>query len=338
MSDGGKSETFLALRVADGEHGGFNQTVVERRLDELPAGELLVEVDYSSLNYKDALSAQGNRGVTRSYPHTPGVDAAGRVLVDSSGSFQPGDPVLVCGYDLGMNTDGGLAQRIRVPSAWACRCPAGLSLREAMIYGTAGFTAALCLEKLQLLGAQPGDGEVAVTGASGGVGSFSIALLHYLGFSVVALTGKLEHSEKLAALGARRVIDRDTLQELVRKPLAKPQWAHAIDSIGGDYLFSVIKSIQYGGSVAACGLAAAAEFAGNVFPFILRNVNLLGVDSVELPRSQKQRVWDKLAGEWKLPGLDTMAEEISLAQTPEYLTRLYNGHAIGRYLVNLNAT
>lgn len=329
------SEQFLALRVAEIGKGEFTGEISERTVGQLPAGELLVDVHYSSLNYKDALSAQGNRAVTREYPHTPGIDAAGTVLADASGRFQAGDPVIVCGYDLGMNTDGGLAQRVRVPAAWACRCPAGLSLRQAMVYGTAGFTAALCIEKLQRMAAAPGDGDVAVTGASGGVGSFSIALLHHLGFTVAALTGKLEHTEMLVRLGARQVIDRDTLQEVVNKPLAKPRWAHAIDSVGGDYLFSVLKSIRYGGSVAACGLAASAALSGNVFPFILRNVNLLGVDSVELPLAQKQRVWERLAGEWKLPQLESMAEEISLAQTPEYLTRIYNGHAVGRYLVSL---
>ncbi len=337
MAEPNTSEAFLALRVLESERGVFSRKVVTRHMGELPAGELTVEVQYSSLNYKDALSAHGHRGVTKQYPHTPGVDAAGIVIADHSGRFKPGDSVLVCGYDLGMNTDGGLAQRIRVPAAWACACPASLSLFEAMAYGSAGFTAALCIEKLQTMGAVPEAGDVAVTGASGGVGSFSVALLKHLGFPVVAFTGKLENSEQLVSLGAHQVIDRDTLSELVNEPLANEQWAQGIDCVGGNYLFGLLKSIRYGGSVAACGLTGGAEFSANVYPFILRNVNLLGVDCVLLPIEKKQHLWQKLAGEWKLPGLENMVEEISLYQAPEYLTRLYNGHALGRYVVNLAA-
>ncbi len=327
--------SFKALLVQEMPEGQFEQQVVQRTLDDLPKGDLLVDVHYSSLNYKDALSAHGNRGVTRNYPHVPGVDAAGVVLDDASGGFQPGDLVLVCGYDLGMNTSGALSQRIRVPAEWACPCPQGLTLKEAMIYGTAGFTAALCIEKLERMGASPDQGTVAVTGATGGVGCFSIAMLHKLGYEVAALTGKLEESEFLANLGARQVIDRDTLNEIASRPLGKPQWAYAVDAIGGDYLFNLIKSIKPEGAVAACGLAAAATFDANVFPFILRGVSLLGVDSVELPIEKKSAVWESLATRLKLANLESMAEAISLEQTPEYLTRIYNGHAIGRYLVTI---
>lgn len=335
MSITASTDNFKALLVEEIAEGEFQQKVVERKLADLPDGSLLVEVHYSSLNYKDALSAHGNRGVTRNYPHVPGVDAAGMVVEDSSGKFQPGDRVLVCGYDLGMNTSGALSQKIRVSSDWACLCPEGLTLREAMVYGTAGFTAALCIEKLERIGAQPQHGGVAVTGATGGVGCFSVAMLNKLGYQVAAFTGKLEESEFLAGLGASQVIDRDTLNEISSRPMGKPQWAYGIDAVGGDFLFNLIKSIKPEGAVAACGLAASATFNANVFPFILRGVSLLGVDSVELPIERKAQVWESLAERFKLPKLDLMAEEISLEQTPEYLTRVYNGHAIGRYVVNV---
>lgn len=329
------SESFKALWVTESEAEAFAQTIVTRQLDDLPDYPLLIKVEYSSLNYKDALSAQGNRGVTRDYPHTPGIDAAGTVVGDSSGTFKAGDDVIVTGYDLGMNTPGGLAQYIRVPAEWAVVRPAGLTARESMIYGTAGITAALCVNKLLQAGAKPADGDVAVTGATGGVGTMAIAMLSKLGFSVAAITGKLEANETLASLGASKVIDRATLDDLAAKPMAKPQWAHAIDCLGGDYLFTLVKSLHYGGSVAACGLASAPNFKANVFPFILRNVNLLGVDSVELPISVKAQVWQQLATTLKLEPLGAMAQELTLEEVPQYLDQIFNGHALGRYVVKL---
>lgn len=326
---------FKALRVEETANGEFEKSIVERCQNDLPEGELTVRVHYSSLNFKDALSAHGNRGVTRKFPHTPGIDAAGEVIEDASGTFKAGDKVIVTGYDLGMNTDGGLAEYIRIPASWAVTLPEGLSMRESMILGTAGLTAALCVQKLLSAGAKPEDGDVIVTGSTGGVGTIAIALLAKLGFSVTAATGKLEASQRLNDLGANCVIERDSLNEFGSKPMVKPQWAHAVDTLGGDYMFNVIKALQYGGSLAACGLASAADFKGNVFPFILRNVNLLGVDSVELPLSAKADVWQKFASEFKLEGLGAMAEEISLEQVPQYLERIFNGNALGRYLVNL---
>lgn len=327
-------EHFQALRVVEENPGNFQSRVEQMTLDTLPEGELLVEVHYSSLNYKDALSASGNRGVTRAYPHTPGIDASGRVLSDKTGRFQSGDEVVVTGYDLGMNTAGGLGQLISIPSDWAVPLPKGLSLREVMIFGTAGLTAALCIQKLQAAGAKPDDGVVAVTGATGGVGTMAVAMLAQQGFQVAAITGKLEASSHLAELGATSVIDRASLDEEFSKPMSKPRWAHGIDTLGGDYLFTLIKSLHYGGSVAACGLAANADFQGNVFPFILRGNNLLGVDSVELPLVDKAKAWGLLA-ENKLPNLGAMAEQISLKQVPQYLDQLLNGQAMGRYVVAL---
>ncbi len=329
------SDVYRALRVEELEGGVFQQSIVEIPIEELPQGEVLIRVDYSSLNFKDALSAHGNRGVTRSFPHTPGIDAAGEVVSDDSGTFASGQSVIVTGYDLGMNTSGGLAEYIRVPASWVVACPEGLTTREAMIYGTAGLTAALCISKLLLNGATPDDGTVIVTGATGGVGSLAISMLSQKGFTVAAVSGKPEAHDALIALGASEVVDRASLDELAAKPMAKPQWAHGIDCLGGDYLFTVLKSIHYGGSVAACGLASSADLKGNVYPFIIRNVNLLGIDSVECALNVKDAVWGVLAKELKLPNIEDLATELSLPQVPEYLDKIFEGKARGRYLVKL---
>lgn len=329
------SDVFKALWVEKKDDNSFSQSVIERKVDSLPDHPLQVQVHYSSLNFKDALSAFGKPGVTRDYPHTPGIDVGGTVIEDKSGRFQAGDEVIVSGYDLGMNTSGGLAERIHVPSDWAVALPTGLSLRETMIIGTAGFTAALCVQKLLRMGAEPDQGPVLVSGASGGVGSFSIAILAKLGFTVTALSGKPDFKAHLQSLGAADVIDRTALSEDNPKPLAKPTWAHAVDCVGGAVLSNILKSLQYGGSVAACGLALSPAFNTTVLPFILRNVNLLGVDCVELPLAQKQANWERVASEFKLDNLDNMAEEIRLEQTPEYLQRFLAGEVRGRYLVNL---
>ena len=332
MSD----NTFRAMLVEEVAAGKYDQVIVERPAAQLPDYPVSIAVTHSSLNYKDALSAFGNRAVTREYPHTPGIDAAGTVVTDASGTFKPGDSVLVTGYDLGMNTSGGLAERIAVPAEWVARLPDGLTAREAMVLGTAGLTAALCVEKLLEAGARPEDGEVLVTGATGGVGSIAVALLGKLGFRVAAVTGKLESAEFLTGLGAWKVLDRETLAPFADKAIAKPLWAWAVDSVGGETLFNVIKCLKYGGGVAACGMASGAQFQANVFPFILRGISLLGVDSVELPLEKKAEVWTKLAGDWYIGDqLQKIAEDISLEQAPEFLARLHRGHGIGRYVVDM---
>lgn len=327
---------YKALWVTKTDAGTFEQTIADRPVADLPDGELLVRVHYSSLNYKDMISATGRPGVTRNYPHQPGIDAAGIVEESHHPSFHPGDEVIVCGYDLGMNTAGGLGQYIRVPAGWAVPMPSGLSAREAMIYGTAGFTAALCIEKLLQMGAVPESGDVAVTGATGGVGTFAIALLAKLGFSVAAVTGKIESATHLHALGAHQIVDRSLLLEQ-KRPMEKPRFAHGVDSLGGDYLANLLKLIDYSGSVAACGLASSFDLHTTVLPFILRNVNLLGVDCVEQPIERKAKNWQKLGSDWKLDNLEEMAEEISLEQVPECLDRMARGQVVGRYLVRLDS-
>ncbi len=324
--------TYRALWVT--EEPQFQQKVVERNLDDLPAGEVLVRVHYSSLNYKDALSATGNKAVTKSYPHTPGIDAAGVVEHSEVEGFAPGDEVIVTGYDLGMDTHGGLAEYIRVPASWLIKRPSGLSLREAMILGTAGFTAGLCVYKLLRAGLQTSDGDVLVTGATGGVGSVAVKLLSQLGYRVVAATGKAEQAAFLQQLGAAEVIDRKELSQGTERPMLKPRWAGAVDTVGGDILFNVVKSLNYGGSVACCGLTAGTDYAGNVFPFILRGVNLLGVDSVELPLVAKASMWDMLSLQWKMD-LEQLVEEISLEQTPQAIVQILAGQQKGRVLVNM---
>jgi len=326
---------FQALWVTEGAHGAYKQDVVTRAVADLPEGEVLIRVRYSSLNYKDALSAIGNRGVTRRYPHTPGIDAAGVVEASSAAEFAVGDEVIVTGYDLGMNTAGGFGQYIRVPAAWVIRRPDNLGLREAMVLGTAGLTAALCVEKLEQMGLTPEAGTVLVTGASGGVGSLAVKLLARLGYRVAASTAKLERAEWLHRLGARQILDRATLADGVGKPLLDQQWAGAVDTVGGDILFNVIKSLEYGGSVACCGMTAGTKFEAGIFPFILRGVNLLGVDSVELPLMAKAALWDKLSVQWKLDDLDSLTREIGLQELPDTISQILAGKMVGRVVVNL---
>ncbi|TWC33629.1 putative YhdH/YhfP family quinone oxidoreductase [Pseudomonas sp. SJZ079] len=327
---------FTALQVREGATGEFEQSIVQRDTTELPAGELLIRVHYSSLNYKDALSASGNRGVTKHFPHTPGIDAAGVVEASSVSEFSAGDEVIVTGYDLGMNTAGGFSQYIRIPASWAIKRPQGLSLREAMVLGTAGLTAALCVDKLEQAGVAVDAGPILVTGATGGVGSIAVALLAKLGYSVAASTGKAEQGEFLKRLGAQQIVLRSELQEGVERPMLKEQWAGAVDTVGGDILFNVVKSLRYGGSVACCGLTAGVGFKASVLPFILRGVNLLGVDSVELPLVVKASMWDKLSLQWKLDGLDPLVTEVGLEQLPEAIGQILAGKLVGRVLVRVD--
>jgi len=324
---------FKALVVSE-EAGSYTATVSNRHIDDLPAGDVLIRVQYSSLNFKDALSATGNKGVTRNFPHTPGIDAAGVVEASSVAELSVGDEVIVTGYDLGMNTAGGFGQYIRVPAAWVLKRPKGLSLRESMVLGTAGLTAALCVDKLEQAGLTPEQGPVLVTGATGGVGSIAVALLSSLGYEVAAATGKALQADFLTRLGATQIVDRTALEVGKDKPILKEQWAGAVDTVGGEILFNVVKALRYGGSVACCGLTAGGQFQGSVFPFILRNVNLMGVDSVEQPLVVKASMWDRLSVQWKLD-LSELVQEITLDDLPAEIERILGGKMVGRTLVNL---
>lgn len=328
---------YKALLVTEGAEKKYNTEITTLDSDSLPQGDVLIEVHYSSLNYKDALSASGNKGVTRNYPHTPGIDAAGVVVESSNPAIEQGQQVIVTGYDLGMNTAGGFGQYIRVPAEWVVPKPANMTLRESMVLGTAGLTAALCIDNLLQAGLKAGQGEVLVTGATGGVGSIAVALLAKLGFKVVASTGKKEAEPWLLELGASSTIDRSELSEVNPRPLLKERWAGAVDVVGGETLFSVIKSLNYGASVAACGLVESPAFSATVLPFILRGVNLLGVDSVELPLSVKQHTWDKLANDWRLDNLEAMVTEIGFDALESSLQSVLAGKAKGRFLLNLKS-
>jgi acrylyl-CoA reductase (NADPH) len=282
------TSSFQALVVRETADGEFTRQIEERALADLPDGEVLVCVHYSSLNYKDALSASGHKDVTRSYPHTPGIDAAGVVEESVAAEFRPGDPVIVTSYDLGMNTPGGWGQYIRVPAAWVVPLPQDLTLRESMIYGTAGFTAALSVHRLEAHGLAPDAGEVLVTGATGGVGSLAVAILARAGYQVVAASGKADAGPFLRDLGAAEVVDREAVRDDSGRPLLRGRWAGAVDTVGGEYLATALKSTQYGGAVACCGLVASADLPTTVYPFILRGVSLLGVDSQACPMDTRR--------------------------------------------------
>jgi putative YhdH/YhfP family quinone oxidoreductase len=328
-------EKFVALVVEESTPGEFTRSIRSRSIDELPPGELLVRVHYSSLNYKDALSALGRPGVTRKYPHTPGIDAAGEVVACSDGAFAPGERVIVTGYDLGMDRAGGFGQYIRVPSSWAVRLPGGLTLKESMAIGTAGLTAGLSLHRLSQAGVRPDCGEVLVTGATGGVGSIAVALLSAAGYSVVAVTGKESQADFLRSLGARRVMSREDLLRGADRPLLKERWAGALDVVGGEMLAAAIKSTSYGGVVTCCGLTGSAELPLNVFPFILRAVTLIGIDSAQCPALLRQQVWQRLAGELKPTRLLESAAVSPLSGLEEKFAAMLRGELRGRTVVNL---
>jgi len=328
------NKKFKALVVTE-ENGKFIRKIDERKIDDLPAGDVLIKVKYSSLNYKDALSAIGNKGVTRKYPHTPGIDATGIVAETSSNKFKEGDEVLVTGYDLGMNTSGGFAEYIGVPSEWIVKLPKGLAIKESMVFGTAGFTAALALYKLEQCSEVKIQGEVLVTGATGGVGSLAVAILSKNSYQVVPSTGKKDQTEYLKKIGAKEVIGRDEVDDKSNRPLLNRRWKAAIDTVGGNILATVIKQMDYRCSVASCGNTYSPELHTTVFPFILRGVNLLGINSAETPMDLRLKIWEKLANEWKPYCLDEIYTECSLEQLSDKIDLILQGQIIGRVVIKL---
>lgn len=328
-------QTFKAMVVSEKADQKFIREIKQKELSDLPAGELLIEVKYSSLNYKDALSASGNKGVTRKYPHTPGIDAAGVIATSSTSQFGAGDQVIVTGFDLGMNTAGGFGQYISVPASWAVKLPQGLTLKESMAYGTAGLTAALCVMRLMAFGLSKDSGEVLVTGATGGVGSVAVGILAKLGFDVVAATGKTDEKDFLTQLGAKTIISREEANDTSGRPLQKGRWAGVVDAVGGNILATAIKSTKYGGLVAACGNTMSADLAVSVYPFILRGVSLLGVDSVEIPMNTRLRTWQKLAHDWKFD-LSCFVSECALEELSPKIDLILKGGIRGREVVDLS--
>ena len=320
--------------LVDRADGKLVGQVVERPLSDLPAGDVLVRVQYSSLNYKDALSAQGHPGVTRKFPHVPGIDAAGEVVESASAAYQPGDAVIATGHDLGQNTWGGFAEYIRMPAAWLVKLPTGMTSRTSMIYGTAGLTAAMCVDALVQRGVKPENGEIVVTGASGGVGSISVALLAKLGYQVVAVSGKPTAGEFLKSLGAAQVVSRDSVNDTSGKPVLAERWAGAVDTVGGSTLSTLVRSTKRYGVVTACGLVGGHDLPLTVYPFILRGVDLVGIDSVECPHTLRDRLWQQLAGAWQPAQLDSIvAGEVTLDELPAQIDRIGKGEQQGRILV-----
>jgi acrylyl-CoA reductase (NADPH) len=329
------SKTFKALWVSESGEKKFTRVITRRSVDDLPPGEVLIRVMYSSLNYKDALSAIGNRGVTKNYPHTPGVDAAGVVEQSASARLSAGDEVIVTGYDLGMNTPGGYGQYIRVPAGWVVKRPDNLSLRESMAYGTAGFAAALSVLKLTGNGVKPDQGEVLVTGAPGGVGSIALSILAKVGYRVIAVNGRIDAASYLQDLGAKGVLSPEEAGDASGRPLLKGRWAGVIDTVGGEILSTAIRSTEYGGTITLCGNAASPDLPISVYPFILRGVSLLGVDSVNCPMEVRTQIWQKFANEWKLPQLARITSEISLEELDHRIDLILQGKHQGRAIVNL---
>ncbi len=326
---------YKAYRIFETRTDQYFSKITELQTDELPAGEVLIRVLFSSLNYKDALSASGNKGVTRQYPHTPGIDSVGIVKQSSSEKFQIGQQVLVCGYDLGMNTDGGFGQFIRVPADWVISLPDGLTPIESMIYGTAGFTAALSVKEILSSELDVKKAPILVTGATGGVGSMAVVLLAHLGFEVVAVTGKRDRWDWLKNLGASQILSRDMFLEGNHRPLLKQKWGGVVDTVGGDYLVTALKAANYGSHVTCCGLVASEKLDMTIFPFILRGVSLIGIDSVNVALEKRTKIWQQLANEWKPKNLDSLKKEVPIDNIQPEISKILNGDQIGRVVINL---
>ncbi len=311
----------------------YNNSIEEKNLDFLPDNNTLVKVKFSSLNYKDALSASGNKGVTKNYPHTPGIDAAG-IIEDTSGDkFKKGDEVIVTGYDLGMNTYGGFGEYIRVPEEWIIKKPKNLTLSESMAFGTAGLTAGLCMRKLLQHGLKPEDGKVFVSGVTGGVGIISLMLFNKLGFKVSAITGKLNESSLLEKLGAKEIIDRNDLDLDLISPLQKPIYSGGIDAVGGKILSNLICSTSQRAAIACCGMVGGLSLDTSIFPFILRGLSLFGIDSAESLIDVKEEIWNNFSSDWKLENIDENIKDISLKELPDEINKILEGNQIGRVRV-----
>ena len=330
------TSNFRALEASDSE-GKFDLSIVEKKVDDLPEGDLLVKVSYSSLNYKDAMSATGMPGVTRNYPHIPGIDAVGTVVNSEVSDFKEGDNVIVTGYDLGMNTSGGFGEYIRVPATWAIHLPKGLSEKQSMSLGTAGLTAGLSVHALDSFRKWGGFKETKsiVTGATGGVGSVSVMLLSKLGSEVTAVTGKDDQTDFLSSLGASNILSREELTEIARKPIGKSLWDVGIEVVSGEALSLLLTSLSPGGAVACSGLVGGPSFESSIFPFILRGNALIGIDSVEIALETKEHIWEHFSGDWSLDGLEAITKEVSLDNLEAEITSILNGNQVGRVLVKI---
>jgi acrylyl-CoA reductase (NADPH) len=326
---------FRCFLVEKDAAGKVQRAVVTRPIGDLPAGEVLIRVTFSSLNYKDALAAEAHAGVVRKLPHVPGIDAVGTVIESSDGRFRPGDTVVVTGNELGAGHWGGWAEFIHVPAAWVVPLPAGLSAKESMILGTAGFTAAQCVQAIVLNGVSPSDGEIVVTGATGGVGCLAVKLLAKLGYSVVAVTGKRPLESRLRSWGATRVIGREEVVNTTDRPMLSARWAGAVDTVGGQTLTTITRETKPYGVVAACGLVGGTELPLTVHPFILRGVMLAGIGSAMLPYDLRLEIWRRLSQEWRLDGLEELATTTGLNDVEQHVQRILKGEIVGRTVVDL---
>jgi alcohol dehydrogenase len=325
-------ETFKGLWTSENGDGTYATSLSNIPMDVLNSELVLVQVFYSSLNYKDALSSSGHRGITRNFPHIPGIDAAGIVINDPTGKYKAGSQVIITGFDLGMNAHGGLCEFVSVPSNWIIKLPSGLTLEKSMQIGTAGLTAGMALLALQQNGIKPSDGPIVVSGATGGLGMCSILLLKHLGYEVIAVTGKKDLHSFLKSIGVDEIIDREEFLQETSKALYSMRFSGAIDTVGGDTLIKILKSLKAGASVAACGMASSVELDLQIYPFILRGARLLGIYSADSPLELKQKVWNKFAKEWNFQ-IDKIVKTISLEEAPEIMQGMLAGKTSGRYLV-----
>ncbi|MGG0249612.1 acryloyl-CoA reductase [Peribacillus frigoritolerans] len=328
-------QQFDAL-VVNKQDDQFTVNIQELSLDDLPQGEVLIRVHYSGVNYKDSLAAIPNGNIVSSYPIVPGIDMAGVVVSSEDSRFKEGDEVIATSYGIGVSQSGGYSQFARVPAEWIVPLPDGLTMKEAMTIGTAGFTAALSVLRLEENNLTPEQGSVLVTGATGGVGSFAVSILSKLGYSVEASTGKESEHGYLKAIGASTIVSREDVYDGKLRALGKQKWSGAVDPVGGEPLASVLSQIKYGGAVAVSGLTAGTSLPATVFPFILRGVNLLGIDSVNCPMDTRLKVWHRLATDFKLEDLEQLIQqEITLKELPDVLPTLLKGEARGRTIVKL---
>ncbi|MCB1394519.1 MAG: oxidoreductase [Rhodobacteraceae bacterium] len=328
---------FKALVVEKDEAGATHASVQTLEDDRLPAGDVTVAVEYSTLNYKDGLCLTSGGGLVRNYPHVPGIDFAGTVEASDDPRYRPGDTVILTGWRVGEAHWGGYATRARVKADWLVPLPEGLTTRQAMAVGTAGFTAMLAVMALEDHGLAPGAGEVLVTGAAGGVGSVAVAVLAHLGYPVAAVTGRPQLEPYLRGLGASRIIPRADLAEPVKRPLETETWAGCVDSVGGSMLARVLGQMKYGGSVAAVGLAGGAQLPTTVIPFLLRGVNLLGIDSVMRPYADRVRAWSRLARDLPMATLEAMVQPATLNDLPALGAAILKGQVQGRVVVDVTA-
>ncbi|MBN9333098.1 oxidoreductase [Devosia sp.] len=326
--------SFRALVTQRAEDGSVTNAVEMFDDSRLPEGNVTVDIDWADLNYKDGLCLTGQGGLVRAFPHIAGIDFAGAVRESSDSRYRPGDAVVLTGWRVGETHWGGFSERARVNGDWLVPLPKGLSARDAMIVGTAGLTAMLAIIRLEAAGLAPSSGEVLVTGASGGVGSIAISLLARLGYAAVALSGRPENSDALTALGATRIVERAEFLAEAEKPLEPARWAGVVDCVGGNVLGKVLKQVKYGGSVAALGNTAGIGLNTNVLPFLLRGVNLLGIDSVMQPYGRRIAAWQRVAELFDISAYASLVEEVTLEALPEAAGRILRGEVRGRVLVN----